>query len=240
MSAASPDHLFEGRLRVHQPAGGYRFSIDAVLLAHQARPHPGDCVLDLGTGCGIIPLIMCYRHACVSVWAVEIQPALWELAARNIAANGLQERIKVLNADLRRLPAVDLPELFDLIVTNPPYRRLSSGRLNPDAQRAVARHELSARLEDVLSAAGRRLRPGGRFAAIYTTERLPEILAGMQSVAIEPKVLRPVYTKAQCNAKRVLIEGVKGGRGGITVATPLVIHGPDGEYSDEVAAMFRP
>lgn len=234
------DNLFDGRLRVRQPRTGYRYSIDSILLAHQARLAAGDTVLDLGTGCGIVPLVLCYRHPQISAWAVEIQTALYDLALRNTAENNLQNRITVIKADLRELQPSDLPESVDWVVTNPPYRRANSGRINPDVQRAVARHELSARLEDVLSAASRLLHVGGRFLAIYTSERIPEMLAGMRAVGIEPKVQRMVHTRSQNNSKRVLIEGIKGARRGMTIPPPLIIHESDGKYTREVDEMFRP
>lgn len=237
---ATLENLFDGRLRLRQPRAGYRYSIDSILLAHQARLAVGDTVLDLGTGCGIVPLILCYRHPQILVWAVEIQTALSDLALRNTIENNLQNRITVINADLRNLPSSGLPQTFDWVVTNPPYRRTNSGRLNPDTMRAVARHELSAKLEDVLLAASRQLTSGGRFLAIYTTERLPEMLAGMRAVGIEPKIQRMVHTRIQNDSKRVLIEGIKNARRGITVPPPLIIHESDGSYTREVQEMFRP
>ena len=234
------DILFDGHLRVRQPRSGYRYSIDSILLAHQARLASGDTVLDLGTGCGIVSLILCYRYPQVSVWAVEIQTALSDLALRNIIENDFQHRVTLLNADLRRLQQHALPESFDWVITNPPYRRVNSGRINLDKQRAVARHELSVTLEDVLSTASRRLISGGRFLAIYTAERIPEMLAGMRAVGIEPKVQRMVYTRPLINAKRVLVEGIKGARSGITIPPPLVVLDSNGKYSAEVAAMFQP
>ena len=242
-SAASKttlDMLFDGRIKLHQPRQGYRFSIDSVLLAHQVRVQPGETVLDLGTGCGVLPLVLCYRHRHISVWAVEIQAVLAELASGNVNLNQMQHRITVHHADLRDLEKVRLPQTFDMIVTNPPYRRANSGRLNPDGQRAVARHELKACLVDILTCARRRLHAGGRFMAVYTTERLPEMMSAMQSFGIEPKCLRLVHTRQHLNAKRVLIEGVKGAKGGVKVAPPLVVHRDDGSYSPEVNAMFQP
>lgn len=236
----TPDTLFNGRLRVLQPRRGYRFSIDAVLLAHQVRMPPGETVLDLGTGCGIVPLILCYRCPWISVWAVEIQAPLAELAARNARRNRLQDRMVVCHADLRELKKVELPGIFDVIVTNPPYRRPNSGRLNPDGQRAVARHELKAGLADFLQCARQRLGDGGRFFVIYSTERLPELMSAMQSSGIEPKWLRMVHTRRHYDAKRVLVEGVKGAKSGVRVAPPLVVQGIDGQYSHEVRAMFHP
>ena len=239
-TARTLDVLFEGALRIYQPAGGYRFSIDSILLAHQVRPKAGEVVLDLGTGCGIVPLLLCYRHRRITVWAVEIQALLADLARRNVESNRLQDRIFVLNADLRELGGQHLPELYDLIVTNPPYRRQNSGRLNPNRQRALARHEVTVKLRDILAVVRRRLRAGGCFTAIYTAERTLDILAGMQAAGIEPKRLRMVHTKPGASAKRVIVEGIKGAQGGMKVAPPLIVHEADGSFSDEVAAMLRP
>jgi tRNA1Val (adenine37-N6)-methyltransferase len=239
-SKTTQDTLFSGRLKVLQPRHGYRFSIDAVLLAHQVRMQSDETVLDLGTGCGVVPLILCYRYPWISVWAVEIQAPLAELAARNARRNRMQHRISVSHADLRALKKVDLPVMFDVIVTNPPYRRPNSGRLNPDAQRAVARHEVKAGLEDFLRCARQRLGDGGRFILIYTTERLPELMSAMQSSGIEPKYLRMVHTRRHYDAKRVLVEGIKGAKSGVRVGPPLIVHELDGQYSHEVRAMFHP
>jgi tRNA1Val (adenine37-N6)-methyltransferase len=234
------DMLFDGRLRVLQPRRGYRFSIDAVLLAHQVRLPSEATVLDLGTGCGIVPLILCHRYPWISVWAVEIQAPLAELAARNARQNRMQRQISVRHADLRDLRKVDLPGMFDVVVANPPYRRPDSGRLNPGGQRAVARHELEAGLEDFLLCARQRLGDGGRFVVIYAAERLAEMMSAMQSSGIEPKCLRMVHTRRHFDAKRVLVEGVKGAKSGIRVAPPLVIHEYGDQYSDDVQAMFHP
>lgn len=235
----SRDALFGGRIRVLQPSGGYRFSLDAVLLAHQARPRPGDKVLDLGTGCGIVPLILCHRHPDVTVWGVEIQAPLAELALRNATENRLHGRITILNRDLRRLDAAELPGPFDLVVANPPFRREDSGRVNPNAQRAVARHEIAATLEDVLGAARRLLRTAGRLVTVYTAERAVDMLAGMRAAGIEPKCLRAVHSTAPAPAKLILTEGVRGAQAGIAVSPPLFVRGPDGRYCEEVGAMFQ-
>ena len=238
-SETTLDLLFDGRLKIHQPRYGYRFSIDSVLLAHHAKVQPDEIVLDLGTGCGIVPIVMCYRQPGVSIWAVEIQAPLAELALLNVQQNGMQDRIAVHQADLRDLKNVHLPKTFNLIVTNPPFRQTNIGRLNPDGQRAVARHELKVDLKDVLKCARRRLRKGGRLMTIYTTDRLPELMTKMQYFGIEPKYLRMVHTRPHFNAKRVLIEGVRGSKSGIKVAPPLLLHGTDGQFSPEVLAMYQ-
>ena len=135
------DILFDGRLKVWQPRHGYRFSIDAVLLAHQVRLQSEETVLDLGTGCGIIPLILAYRHPDIISFGIEIQKELAHIAIANVDANHLQNQIRVLCRDMRRLKPEDIGGPVDLVVCNPPYHKPKSGRINPDRQRAIARHE---------------------------------------------------------------------------------------------------
>ncbi|MFZ1985790.1 MAG: methyltransferase, partial [Desulfatitalea sp.] len=146
---------------VTQTSQGYRFSIDAVLLAASIRPKPDDTLLDLGTGCGIISLIVAFRYPRIHIQAVEVQPELTELAQRNVAANRLEQQIEVIQADMRSLPSGQAKGPFDWIVSNPPYHRLDTGRINPNTQRALARHEIAVDLEQLLACARRMLRTGG-------------------------------------------------------------------------------
>ena len=158
MNQFTTDPFFNGQIQVKQRRGGYRFSIDAVVLANHAVSRPGEKVLDLGTGCGIIPLILAYRNPDIRVYGIEIQEELAQLAASNVSANHMQNRITVLCRDMRDLKPHMIGGPVDVIVCNPPYRKPNSGRLNPDAQRAVARHEIKVNLINVLQAARRMLR----------------------------------------------------------------------------------
>src|SRR4030042_2509992 len=161
----SVDELMGGRLRLIQSKRGYRFSIDAVLLSQFVTVKPGDTVADLGTGCGIIGLILLLTRPVGSVFGLEIQPYLADLAVRNAVLNGFRNRMRVIVGDIRHPPIA--PRKMDLVICNPPYRKGLSGRINPDSEKAIARHEIMASLGDVLRTASEILRPKGRLAMIY-------------------------------------------------------------------------
>ena len=240
MPSYTTDTFFNGRIRIRQNRAGYRFSIDAVLLAYRAAPRSGDRVIDLGTGCGVIALIMAYRHPDITLYAVEVQEELAQLAIFNVKDNRLQDRITVLGADMKTIKPDMTAGPVDLVVCNPPYRRAGSGRINPDNQRAVARHELKANLQDVSGSARRILKTGGRFVMIHTAERTADILCQMRCDGIEPKCLHPIHSTSRSEAKLVLIEGRKGGNPGLKIAPPLIVYNENGDYTDEVQQMFEP
>lgn len=239
MNQYTTDTFFNGQLKVKQESSGYRFSIDAVLLAHHAIGSPGEKILDLGTGCGIIPLIMAFKNPDLSVHAVEVQPDLADLAALNVEENHMQDRIRVYCLDMKSLRPDDIGGPVDLVVCNPPYRRKNSGRVNPIEQKALARHEIKATLGDVVGAARRLLRPAGRFVTIYAVDRTTDLIAQMRKDRIEPKIMQVIYSAWNTDGKLISIEGVKGGRPGLRIAPPLVIYDGDGNYTDQVNMMFK-
>jgi tRNA1Val (adenine37-N6)-methyltransferase len=222
-----PDESFDefmgGRLRLIQSKRGYRFSIDAVLLSQFVTVKPGDMVADLGTGCGIIGLILLLTRPVRSVFGLEIQPYLADLAVRNAALNGFRDRMRVIVGDIRHPPFA--ARRMDLVVCNPPYRKGLSGRINPDSEKAIARHEIMASLGDVLRTASEILRPKGRLAMIYPAVRLVDALSEMRSVGLEPKRIRIVYPRMDSEAKLVLIEASLRGRGGLKLLPPLMDQG---------------
>jgi tRNA1Val (adenine37-N6)-methyltransferase len=240
MASYTTDTFFNGRIQVKQDRGGYRFSIDAILLASQAAPRSEDKVVDLGTGCGIISLILAYRHPGSTIYAVEVQDELARLADANVKDNQLQDRISVLATDMKSL----MPEMtagpVDLVVCNPPYRRPNSGRINPNQQRAIARHELKADLQDVIACTRLILKTAGRFLTIYTAERTADILCQMRTDGLEPKYIRTIHSDAHSEAKLVLVEATKGGKPGLKIAPPLILYQENGDYTDEVQRMFEP
>jgi tRNA1Val (adenine37-N6)-methyltransferase len=238
--ARTEDTFFNGRIKVFQYRDGYRFSIDAVLLAAFSAPGDTDRIVDLGTGCGIIPLILGHRQPAVKITGIEVQPELAALAAQNVEANGLKGRVTIIRGDLRLLSIQDFGGPVDLVVSNPPYRKGRSGRINANSQQAAARHEILATLQDVTNAAARLLGIGGRFAVVFPSERITDLLTNLRSAGIEPKHIQTVHAKAHDPAHLVLVSGVKGGRPGTTVHEPLVINQPNGKYSDRVQAMFDP
>jgi tRNA1Val (adenine37-N6)-methyltransferase len=234
------DTFLNGQLRIAQPGSGYRYSIDAVLLAALPRLKPGQSLLDLGTGCGIIPLILAFRNLAVHITGVEVQSELARLAAMNVANNGLQDRVRIIHEDLRRLSSAMVGGPVDWIVSNPPYRRAVSGRVNPDSQRALARHEINVNLPQLIGATRRLLKTGGRFAIIYPSERAVDLFNHMRLAGLEPKWLQCVHSQADGDAKLVLVQAIMGGKPGLKIQKPLVIYGSDGCYSAAVQDMMMP
>ena len=232
--------FFNGKLHIRQDPAGYRFSIDAILLASHARPRAKERVLDLGTGCGIIPLILAYRHPDIISFGIEIQKELAHIAIANVDANHLQNQIRVLCRDMRRLKPEDIGGPVDLVVCNPPYHKPKSGRINPDRQRAIARHELKINLQDILQTASRMLRTAGRFVTIYTAERMTELFVQMRAHGIEPKSMRAVHGQLEAEARLILVSGTKGAQPGTRLDPPLIIYDSKGGYTREILQMFEP
>jgi tRNA1Val (adenine37-N6)-methyltransferase len=240
MNSYTTDTFFNGKIRITQDRTGYRFSIDAVLLAYFADPKPGNKVLDLGTGCGIIPLILAYRQPQIAIYGVEVQMELAELALCNVRENQLEDRIAVFCTDMKLLRPAMTAGPVDLVVCNPPFYRQGSGRINPDAQRAVARHEVKAKLDDIIQVSLRMLRTAGRLVLIYTAGRLTDVLSRMRSDGIEPKFIRMIHSHQDTEAALILVEGVKGGRPDLKIAPPLIIYDKKNNYTDEAESMFKP
>jgi len=240
MHELTTDTLFNGRLKIRQRRHGYRFSIDAVLLAHYVRPRAEETLLDMGTGSGVIPLILSYRFADMRIYGMEIQPDLYRLAVDDVRDNNLENRITIVQHDPHEPLSEIFPCPFDRVVCNPPYRKAQSGKVNPEPERAMARHEISATIVDVLQATRRTLKAGGRFVTIYPAQRSVDLLHAMRSEGIEPKRVRPVHSRPASEAKLILVEGIYGSRPGTMIEAPLVIYGDDGEYTREVQEMFRP
>jgi tRNA1(Val) A37 N6-methylase TrmN6 len=240
MKPLTKDTFFSGRIKVRQDRSGYRFSIDSILLACHAGPRPGDKVLDLGTGCGIIPLILAYHEPNLKIFGIEVQKELADIAGTNVEENHMGDIITILCKDMKELKNDMISGPVDLIVSNPPYRKVVSGRINPDMQRAVARHEIKVSLEDITSTSRRVLRTAGRFVTIYSAERITDLLTHLRSAGIEPKFLRMVHSGVKTEAKLVLVEGIKDGRPGVKIGPPLIIYDRDGAYTQEVEKMFLP
>jgi len=233
------DTLFGGRLRILQKKGGYRFSIDALLLAHFAEPRSKDRIIDLGTGCGIMPLIIAFRKKTGKIAGVEIQPSLADLARRNAALNRLSTRIKILEKDLRDLEGKNVRGIFDLVLSNPPYRKVGAGRVNPRLEKALARHEFKATLQDVLRAARYLLKEKGRLAMIYPASRAAELIQEMRQIHLEPKRLQFVHSHLKEEARLVMVEGFKEGRAQVRVLPPLVVYDSAGNYTPEARELFH-
>jgi tRNA1Val (adenine37-N6)-methyltransferase len=232
------DQLFDGRLKIIQKKEGYRFSIDAILLAHFAALIEAPSVIDLGTGSGIIPLVLARKTAAFSIVGVEVQERLARMAQRTIALNGLTDRISILHNDLRKVQDYLKPSSFDLVVCNPPYYPVTEGRINPEIQKAIARHEILATLQDVTAASHYLVKPEGVITIIFPAKRIIDFLHTLKQNGIIPKRLRVIYSTYQSEGKLVIIEAVKGGSPELVVEKPLYIYNQCGDYSEEMQTIY--
>jgi tRNA1Val (adenine37-N6)-methyltransferase len=233
------DALFQGKLKFYQSRRGYRFSLDAILLAYFATVGQNEKIADLGTGNGVIPLILMRRVPSLSILGVEVQDDLTDRARRNVEMNRVQERIQIVQGDVRAIAQIAAPESFDAVLCNPPYRHPGSGRVSPSAEKKIARHEILGALKDFLKAGAYLLRVNGRMSLVYPAVRTVDLLQGMRGAGLEPKRLRLVHSQTDAEASLMLAEGVKGGKSGVKIMAPLVIYEHGKTYSVEVAKMLH-
>lgn len=226
-----------GPVRLLQRRDGYRFTLDAVLLAGFAlKGSAPRRVVDLGAGCGVVGLLLAKWAPIDEMALIEIQPSLASLARRNAALNG-SDGTTVVEADLRRLPE-SIPEAsWDLVVTNPPWYEAGRFRLNPDSEKAIARHEVQCTLADIALSARRLLQHDGRLAAVLPVQRLGHWYAALDSASLHVSRLRFVHPRAGADANVVLAEATPA-RGLVSVESPLIVHGEDGGWTDEVAGVL--
>ena len=230
--------LFGSRLRLYQPRTGYRFSIDALLLAGSAMPCVRGRIAELGAGNGIVSVLLARCPAAMRIDAFEIQPHLAALATRNCALNHCAERVRVRRHDIRHLPG-DLPlGDCDLVVMNPPFYRLGSGRMNPETQNAAARHEVHGTLADFVQAAALLLKPGARLAMIYRTGRLVDLLCTLRTHGIEPKQLQTVHGRQDLPATMALVAGVSGAGIECRVLPPLILYDQHNRYTPQTRRLL--
>jgi tRNA1Val (adenine37-N6)-methyltransferase len=229
-----------------QKRQGYRFSLDAVVLADFVVCSKGRAAakrktryLDLGTGSGIILVLLAKWGAGLTGYGVEIQEALADMAGRNLQLHNLQDRFEILSMNLKDLPSRFPRGSFDWITSNPPYRRLRTGRLNPDPQKALARHELTASLEDICRVMAFLLREKGRSFLVYPASRFAGLVEQLRKVGLEPKTVRPVYPKPGEKACWVLVEAVLHGKEEVAIEQPLFVEDSRGGYTEEMKEIFR-
>lgn len=233
------DALLNGRLLVVQGKGGYRFSLDAVLLARFAAVRGRERVVDLGAGNGVVALLLARLHPGVRVVGLEIQKEMVTRTQRSIRLNRLGGRVEVIRGDVRAAASLLAPESFDLAVCNPPYRKAASGRVNPNLERRVARHEIEGSLRDFLRSGRYLLRRDGKMALIYPATRMADLIEAMRKEAMEPKRLRLVHSFEESPASLALIEGVKDGRTELKVMPPLYVYSRIGRYAREMQAILE-
>ncbi len=233
------DDLQYKGLKIIQDKRNFCFGVDAVILSNFADVRMGDKVLDLGTGTGIIPILIAGKTSAEHITGLEIQTSMASMAKRSVEMNNLQGRVQILEGDLRRSTEIFKTNTFDVITCNPPYKASGGGLLNEDDAKAISRHEIKCTLEDVVSTSSKLLKPGGRLNIVHRPERLVDILSLMRSLGVEPKRLRMVYPSPYKRATMILVEGVKKGGVFLKMLEPLYIHNCDGEYSDEINKIYN-
>lgn len=232
------DSLFSGQIKLLQPKEGYRFSVDAPLLASWVKLKRGEKAIELGTGNGVIAVILAKKFKESEIVALEVQKELVALAKKNVELNGVSERTKVLQMDIRECQKYFQAQGFDVVVSNPPYFPKGHGRLNLHTQEVLARHEVLGTLEDFLRASSYLLKDGGRCYYIYPPERLLRLLSAMKAERLEPKRLRFVHPRLGEPSRMVLVEAIKGAKEGLKVEPPLFIFDQKGGYTEEMVPII--
>jgi tRNA1Val (adenine37-N6)-methyltransferase len=212
-------------LKVIQKTDGPHFSLDAILLAQFATVKKGDVVVDLGAGGGIVSLILATTTEAEQIVGIEIQNELADIARRNVALNKLEGKIHILEEDLRLVTKTHPAGQFDLLVSNPPYRRIGDGRINPNPLKAIARHEIKCTLDDFLQASFHLLKNRGRAAFVYRPDRIVDLIAGCRQHRLEPKRMQFVHPDPDREANLALLEAVKNGQQDLKVLNPLIVSG---------------
>ncbi len=228
------DDLERNGYQIIQNPEKFCFGMDAVLLSGFAQVKPGAAVLDLGTGTGIIPILIEAKTQAAKICAIEIQEESADMARRSVQLNHLEKKIDIVTGDLKEADRFFDAASFDVITCNPPYMIGQHGLTNPDAPKAIARHEILCTLEDVVRSAAKLLKTGGKFCMVHRPFRLAEIMTVMVQYRLEPKRMRLVYPYADKEPNMVLIEGCRGGRPRMTVEKPLIIFQAPSVYTDEL------
>lgn len=232
------DELHRNGYFIIQDPERFCFGMDAVLLSGFAKAKKGERALDLGTGTGIIPILMEAKTEGEDFTALEIQPESADMAHRSVLYNHLEEKIKIVTGDIKDASSLFGASSFDIITTNPPYMIGNHGLSSASSAKAIARHEVLCTLEDILRESAKLLRPGGRFYMVHRPFRLAEIMSQMVAYKIEPKRMQLVYPYVDKEPNMVLIEGLRGGKSRLTVEKPLIVYKEPGIYTDEIYDIY--
>lgn len=232
------DELHRNGYYIIQDPKRFCFGMDAVLLSGFARAKRGERVIDLGTGTGIIPILMEAKTEAEDFTALEIQEESADMARRSVMYNHLENRINVVTGDIKDASKIFGASSFDVITTNPPYMIGEHGISCATDAKAIARHEVLCDLDDILRESAKLLRPGGRFYMVHRPFRLAEIFSKMIAYKIEPKRMKLVYPYVDKEPNMVLIEGLRGGKSRLTVEKPLIVYKEQGVYTDEIYDIY--
>lgn len=222
-----------------QSPGRFCFGMDAVLLSSYAKIRNRELALDLGTGTGILPILLEAKNEGEHYTGLEIQEESADMARRSVSHNGLEDKIDIVTGDIKEASGIFGAASYHVITTNPPYMIGEHGLKNEKEALYIARHEALCTLDDILRESARLLKPKGRFYMVHRPFRLPEILAKMSAYGIEPKRMRLVYPYIDKEPNMVLLEGLRGGRPRMQVEPPLIVYQKDGEYTEELMKIYQ-
>ena len=231
------DDLQRNGLKIIQKTDGFCFGMDAVLLSGFASVKPGERALDLGTGTGIIPLLLSAKTKGDHFTGLEIQTEIMKMAQRSVALNGLEKKIDIIQGDIKEASRIFGAASFDVVTSNPPYMNDAHGLKNPGDVKAISRHEVLCTLEDVVREGTKALKPGGRFYMVHRPHRLAEITV-MRQYKLEPKRMKFVHPFADKDANMVLIEAVRGGGAWLKLEPPVIVYKEPGVYTDEIYEIY--
>ena len=232
------DELQRNGYQIIQNENGFCFGMDAVLLSGFAKVKRGENALDLGTGTGIIPILLEAKTEGRHFTGLEIQETSADMAQRSVCLNDLNEKVEIIRGDIKEATDLFGKASFDVVTSNPPYMTGQHGLVNPDMPKAVARHEILCTLEDVIGQASALLKENGRFYMVHRPFRLAEIMVTMSRYRLEPKRMKLVYPFVGKEPNMVLIEGLKGGRPRVTVEKPLIVYEKPGVYTSEIYDIY--
>lgn len=232
------DDLQRSGYRIIQNPEKFCFGMDAVLLSGFAKAKEGDKLLDLGTGTGIIPLLLEAKTEAAHICGLEIQTESADMARRSVALNHLENKITIIEGDIKGADQLFSAASFDVITCNPPYMIGQHGLQNPDAPKAIARHEILCTLEDVLRVTAKLLKPGGNFYMVHRPFRLAEIMTLLVQYRLEPKRMQLVYPFVDKEPNMVLLEANRGGKSRMTVEKPLIVYESKGVYTPEIYEIY--
>ena len=232
------DDLQRNGYQIIQKKNGFCFGMDAVLLSGFARVKQGEKAIDLGTGTGIIPILLEAKYEGEHYTGLEIQDEMADMAARSVALNHLEEKVSIVKGDIKEASRLFGAASFDVVTSNPPYMNDAHGLKNPDLPKAISRHEVLCTLDDVTREAARLLRPGGRFYMVHRPHRLIEIITALTKYKLEPKRMKMVHPFVEKDANMVLIEAVRGGKSMIKVEAPSVVYQEPGVYTQEIYDIY--
>ncbi len=232
------DDLQYKGLKLIQKDKAFRFGLDAVLLANFTDVKKGNSVIDLGTGTGIISILLAGKTEATSIVGLEIQEEIAEMAGRSVIMNCLEDRVKIVCGDIKDSVSLFGASSFDVVVSNPPYMNQGGGIINMSNTKAIARHEILCSLEDVIRSASKLLVPGGQFAMVHRPDRLADIIWLMRNFSIEPKYIRFVHPSPYKKANLILIKGTRQGRPQLKMMEPLYVYDEEGKYSKEINEIY--